>query len=319
MKVVCVNIDKIDYDGKLDRSCIPGEVTFYSDSSKTEFMERVKQADIIVTKEYVVSEDMIMQLPDRVKMICEAGTGYNNIDLEACRKRNIMVCNTPAYSTKRVAHTAIMLILMLASSMPKQLHMIHKKDHRNFTQHMMVEHMEVNDKILGIIGEGNIGKEVIKIAQALDMKILVYTRTPKKDHDGICYVSLEELLKQADFVSLHCPLTPDTIHIINKETLSLMKSTAFLINTSRGALIDEEALLHALQNKKIAGAGLDVQEVEPPREDHPFYEMDQVILTPHMGWRGLETRQRLLQLVSNTLNAYIEGHPINVIVNTNNM
>ena len=149
-------------------------------------MERVKQADIIVTKEYIVSEEMIMQLPDCVKMICEAGTGYNNIDLEACKKRKIMVCNTPAYSTKRVAHTAIMLMLMLASSMVKQIRMMDENDHRNFTQHMMVDHVEINDKVLGIIGEGNIGKEVEKIAQALDMKMLVYTRTPKKDHDQIC-------------------------------------------------------------------------------------------------------------------------------------
>lgn len=316
MRIVCVNIDKIDYDGKLDRSCFPKDVKFYSDSTKKEFMERVKEADIIVTKEYQVTKDMIMQLPDCVKMICEAGTGYNNIDLEACKKRKIMVCNTPAYSTKRVAHTAIMLMLMLASSMSKQLHMIHEHDYRNFTQHMMVDHIEVNDKVLGIIGEGNIGKEVIKIAQAFDMKILVYTRTPKQDHDEVRYVSLEELLKQSDFVSLHCPLTSDTKHIIDAQALSMMKKSAFLINTSRGALIDEEALIKALQEKQIAGAGLDVQEIEPPRKDHPFYDMDQVILTPHMGWRGLETRQRLLQLVSDTLFAYIEGNPIHVVVDT---
>lgn len=257
---------------------------------------------------------MIEKLSDQVKMICEAGTGYNNIDLEACRKRNIMVCNTPAYSTKRVAHTAIMLMLMLASSMSLQQRMIHEHDDRNFTEHMMVDHVEVNDKILGVIGEGNIGKEVMKIAQALDMKVFVYTRTPKEDRDNITYVSLETLLKKSDFISLHCPLTAQTRHIIDAHALSLMKPSAFLINTSRGALIDEDALIQALQQHQIAGAGLDVLETEPPKKEHPFFDMDQVIITPHMGWRGLETRQRLLQLVSQTLKAYIEGHPINVII-----
>lgn len=314
MKIVCVNIDKIDYDGKLDRSCFPQDVIFYADSTPEEFIERCQMADIIVTKEYVVTSDMIEKLSDQVKMICEAGTGYNNIDLEACRKRNIMVCNTPAYSTKRVAHTAVMLMLMLASSMPLQQRMIYVHDDRNFREHMMVDHVEVNDKTLGVIGEGNIGKEVMKIAQALDMNVLVYTRTPKENHDNITYVSLETLLKESDFISLHCPLTEQTRHIIDEHALSLMKPSAFLINTSRGALIDENALIQALQQHQIAGAGLDVLEIEPPRKDHPFFDMDQVILTPHMGWRGLETRQRLLQLVSQTLKAYIEGHPINVII-----
>ena len=176
----------------------------------------------------------------------------------------------------------------------------------------MVDHIELNDKTIGIIGEGNIGKEVIKIAQVLDMKVLVYTRTPK-DSQGVTYVSLEDLLKQSDVVSLHCPLTTETKHLINTNTLRLMKPTAFLINTSRGALVDEEALIMALEADVIAGAGLDVQEIEPPREDHPFYNMDRVVLTPHMGWRGLETRQRLLRLVGETIQAFMEGKAIHVV------
>ena len=145
------------------------------------------------------------------------------------------------------------------------------------------------------------------------MEILVYTRTPKQDSDGIRYVDLETLLKNSDYVSLHCPLTPQTKHLINRKTLELMKPTAFLINTSRGALINEAELIEALKEGVIAGAGLDVQEVEPPAFDSPLYDMDNVILTPHMGWKGLETRKRLLSILQGNVKAYFEGAPINVV------
>ena len=153
-----------------------------------------------------------------------------------------------------------------------------------------------------------------RVAQAMDMKILACSRRKKEDEDGIHYVSLEELLKESDYVSLHYPLTEETRHMIDKEKLALMKPTAFLINTARGALIDEKALIEALQNGVIAGAGLDVQEEEPPREDSPLYTMDNVVLTPHMGWRGLETRQRLINLTAENIRAYMDGKPKNVIV-----
>ena len=153
----------------------------------------------------------------------------------------------------------------------------------------------------------------MQIAQALDMNILVHSRTPREDEKGIRYVSLEELLKNSDYVSMHCPLTESTKHMINKETLSLMKPSAFIINTSRGALIDEAALIEALKNGTIAGAGLDVQEMEPPEENSPLYTMDNVLLTPHMGWKGLETRQRLVSILADNIKKFTEGNPINVV------
>ena len=157
------------------------------------------------------------------------------------------------------------------------------------------------------------GKTVIKIARALDMNILVYTRTPGKDSEGIRYVDLETLLKNSDYVSLHCPLTPGTWHMINKDALALMKPTAFIINTSRGALIDEAALIEALEAHTIAGAGLDVQESEPPAENSPLYTLDNVILTPHMGWKGLETRQRLVSVLADNIAGFLAGTPRNVV------
>lgn len=312
-KCVVLNAKKMNFDGKLDFSVLSSDVTVYDDTTEQQLSERIQGANIIVTKEMPVSAEMIQKFPESVKLICEAGTGYNNIDLEATRKKGITVCNIPSYSTERVAHTAIMMILNLSSAMQVQMKMLACGNHDNFTRNLQVPHVEVNGKTLGIIGAGHIGRKVIQIAQALDMNILVYTRTPREDEKGIRYVSLEELLKNSDYVSMHCPLTKSTKHMINKESLSLMKPSAFIINTSRGALIDEAALIEALENGTIAGAGLDVQETEPPEEANPLYTMDQVLLTPHMGWKGLETRQRLVSILADNIKQFMEGNPINVV------
>lgn len=312
-KCVVLNAKKMNFDGKLDFSVLSSDVTVYDDTTNEELPGRIQGADIIVTKEMPVSAEMIQRFPESVKLICEAGTGYNNIDLEAARKKGITVCNIPTYSTERVAHTAIMMILNLSSTMQVQMKMLANGNHDNFTKNLQVPHVEVNGKTLGVIGAGHIGKKVIKIAQALDMNILVYTRTPGEDEKGIRYVSLKELLEHSDYVSLHCPLTESTKHMINKETLKLMKPSAFIINTSRGALIDEAALIEALKNGKIAGAGLDVQETEPPKETSPLYTMENVLLTPHMGWKGLETRKRLVSILADNIKNFLAGNPKNVV------
>lgn len=312
-KTVVLNAAKMNYDGRLDFSVLSDNVTVYDDTTPDELLGRIQDAAVVVTKEMPVSGDLIRQFPGSVKLLCEAGTGYNNLDLSAAREMGITVCNIPAYSSKRVAHTAIMMLLNLSSSMQVQMNMLAHGNHDNFTKNLQVNHVEVNEKTLGIIGAGNIGCEVIKIAQALDMKVLVYTRTPQKDTGAIHYVDLPTLLKESDYVSLHCPLTPQTRHFMNKETLSMMKPTAFLINTSRGALVDEPALIDALKRGVIAGAGLDVQETEPPASDNPLYTMDNVIMTPHMGWKGLETRKRLVSILAGNIHAFFDGNPVNVV------
>ena len=303
----------MNFDGKLDFSVLSSDVTVYDDTTPEQLLERIEGADIIVTKEMPVNGDLIRKFPASVKLICEAGTGYNNLDLDAAREMGITVCNIPAYSSERVAHTAVMMILNLSSTMQTQMAMLAKGNHDNFTKNLQVPHVEVNGKTLGIIGAGNIGRTVMKIAKALDMNILVYTRTPKDDEENVHYADLETVLKNSDYISLHCPLTPATRHLINADTLALMKPTAFLINTSRGALIDEQALIQALKDHKIAGAGLDVQETEPPVKDSPLYTLDNVILTPHMGWKGLETRQRLLSILKGNIDGFINGKPVNVV------
>ena len=312
-RVVVVNASKMNYDHALDFSILSNDVQVYDDSTNEELIERIQGARVVVTKELPVGADLLSQFPDTVKLIVEAGTGYNNIDLNAAKERGITVCNIPAYSTERVAHTVIMMILNFASTMQKQIGMLAKGDRSNFTKYLQVSHTEVNGKTLGVIGAGHIGMEVIKVAKALGMNILVHTRTPKADGDGIRYVSLAELLENSDYITLHCPLNDQTKYIINKETIGKMKSSAVIVNTGRGPLINEADLCEALAAKRIAGAGLDVQEVEPPVEDSPLYTLDNVIITPHMGWKGLETRQRLVGIIRDNVQAFFKGEPINVV------
>ena len=312
-RVVVVNASKMNYDHALDFSVLSSDVQVYDDSTNEELIERIQGARVVVTKELPVGADLLSQFPDTVKLIVEAGTGYNNINLDAAKERGITVCNIPAYSTERVAHTVIMMILNFASTMQKQIGMLAKGDRSNFTQHLQVSHTEVNGKTLGVVGAGHIGMEVIKVAKALGMNILVHTRTPKADGDGIRYVSLDELLENSDYITLHCPLNDQTRHIINKEAIGKMKPSAVIVNTGRGPLINEADLCEALAAKRIAGAGLDVQEVEPPAEDSPLYTLDNVIITPHMGWKGLETRQRLVGIIRDNVQAFFKGEPINVV------
>ena len=312
-RVVVVNASKMNYDHLLDFSVLSNDVQVYDDSTNEEVIERIQGARVVVTKELPVGADLLSQFPDSVKLIVEAGTGYNNIDLATARAKGITVCNIPAYSTERVAHTVIMMLLNFSSTMQQQIGMLAKGDRSNFTKYLQVSHTEVNGKTLGVVGAGHIGMEVIKVAKALGMNILVHTRTPKADGDGIRYVSLDELLEHSDYITLHCPLNEQTKHMINKDTIAKMKSSAVIINTGRGALINEADLCEALVAKRIAGAGLDVQEVEPPAEDSPLYTLDNVIITPHMGWKGLETRQRLVGIIRDNVQAFLKGEPINVV------
>ena len=318
VNIVFLNSARLDFDEQLDFKQIAelGTLTSYPDSHEEEILERVSGQNIIITKELHLSEDMIECFPSSVKLICEAGTGYNNIDLEAASRRGITVCNIPGYSTEAVAQLVITFMLNLSSSLVLQQKMLWNKDFTNFTSHLQVPHYEIQGKTLGIIGVGAIGKQVMKIARALGMEVLTYSRTVKVYEDShIKSVSLEDLLRQSDFVSIHTPLTSETRHLINKNSLDIMKPSAFLINTSRGALINEADLIMALERKVIAGAALDVLEQEPPKLDNPLLSMSNVILTPHIGWKCLESRQRLIELLAMNISSFIQGNPVNVVNN----
>jgi glycerate dehydrogenase len=315
-KIVFLNSARLDFDNQLSFTPLMGLGTFtkFDESSNEEILQRVQDQDIVITKELPIGKDLIEQFPSSVKLICEAGTGYNNIDIVAASIKGITVCNVPGYSTEAVAQLAITFMLNLSSSMILQQKMIARNNFDNFTRCLQVPHFELQNKTLGVIGAGTIGQHVIKIARAFGMNILVYNRTPKTFSDSnVKQVALEELLENSDFVSIHCPLTAETKHLINKESLKRMKASAFIINTSRGPIIKETDLIEALQKGEIAGAALDVQDPEPPELNNPLFAMDNVILTPHIGWKCYESRQRLIDLLTNNIKLFIQGTPINVV------
>ncbi|OCA98286.1 NAD(P)-dependent oxidoreductase [Clostridium beijerinckii] len=315
--IVFLNASRINFDGQLDFSSLDnlGKVTKYEDSSNDEILERVKEQNIVITKELTINKELIEKFPSSVKLICEAGTGYNNIDIIAAREKGISVCNVPGYSSEAVAQLVITFILNLSSSLAQQQRMIENKNYSNFTKYLQVPHIEIQNKTLGIIGAGSIGIQVMNVAKALGMKILIYSRSYKDLGDSnIKFVSLEELLKESDFVTIHCPLTTETRYLIDKSRLDLMKPSSFIINTSRGAIIKETDLIETLNNKKIAGAALDVQDPEPPELNNPLFNMENVILTPHIGWKCFESRQRLINLLANNIEAFIKNEPVNIIV-----
>jgi len=311
-KTVLINAGRLNFDKGLDFSKLSEstELTFCeTDATPEEILERVQGHDIVISKEIPVPGDVISKFPDSVKLIQEAGTGFNNIDLAAAKAKGITVCNCPAYSSDAVAQLVITFILNFSCSLIPQMRMLAKGDLDNFTKCLQVPHFELQGKTLGLIGgSGGIGSKVAEIASSLGMKVIITSRSPKPNA-----VPLEELLRTSDFVSLHCPLNADTKHLMDKIKLGMMKSTAFLINTGRGGLVKEEDLIEVLTDRGIAAAALDVQDPEPPSPESPLYKLDNLILTPHIGWKRLETRQRLMDIVADNVAAFLKGDPVNVV------
>lgn len=315
-KTASLNTAKLDFDHQLDFSPLTAitELIRYDETKIDQIVERAQRQEILITKELPVAKEIIERLPDSIKLICEAGTGFNNIDIEAARAKDIAVCNVPSYSTEAVATLAVTFMLNISASLIKQQIMLYEKNFANFTQHLMVPHYELQGRTLGVIGAGAIGQATIEMALPFGLNILVHDPVPKaSDNNRVRYVSLEELFNNSDFISLHCPLTPKTKHIINKTTLAQMKPTAHIINTSRGGLINEADLVEALVKGTIAGAALDVQDPEPPALDNPLFTMENVIMTPHIGWKRIESRQRLIQLTAENIAAFTQGTPVNVV------
>lgn len=311
-KAVLLNAGRLDFDSGLHFSQMSGVVElsrFESDPTDNEILERAQGQEIIVTKEIPLSGEVISQLPDSVKVIQEAGTGVNNIDLVAAKAKGLTVLFCPAYSSDAVAQLVITFLLNFSISLVPQMRKLQKRDREFFSSNLKPPLFELAGKTIGLIGgSGGIGSKVAILAEALGMKVIITSRSKKPNA-----VPLEELLRTSDFVSLHCPLNAETKGLIDKQRLELMKPTAFLVNTARGGLVKEQDLIDVLAAGGIAGAGLDVQETEPPADGSPLYELENVILTPHIGWKRLETRQRLMGMVADNFEAYKKGSPTNVV------
>lgn len=293
-----------------------GEVSIYDRTEEEEILERCLGAEVIITNKTPLKKEILEKLTD-LKYIGVLATGYDVIDIEFARKKGIPVANIPNYGSESVAQLVFAFILEFANKVHLHHQSIKKGEwaEKNEFSYFKAPLMEISGKTIGIIGMGAIGQQVAKIALGFNMKVLAFSRT-KKDflpEGEIEWVSLEELLKRSDFVTLHVPLTDKTENMINKKRISLMKDTAYLINTSRGKLIVEEDLAEALKDNKIKGAALDVLSQEPPTEDNPMLKAKNCILTPHIAWGTIEARSRLMSIAYDNLKAFLEGKAVNVV------
>ncbi len=286
-----------------------GDVTYYDTTSKEDVLPRTKDADILVINKIVLDKDTLAECKN-LKLITILATGYNIVDIEAAKTLGITVCNVPYYSTNSVAQLTFAFILEFACKLSLHTQSVARGDWQNckdFAYTLDTLH-ELYGKTLGIIGYGSIGKKVAQIGKAFGMNVLISTRTPVAG----C-VSKEEVFKNADFVTLHCPLNEQSKLMINEKSLALFKPTAYLINTARGGLIDENALADALNEGKIAGAALDVMTSEPPKADNPLLYAKNCIITPHMAWASLDARVRLLHATEDNVRAFLQNAPINKV------
>ncbi|MCF2445434.1 D-2-hydroxyacid dehydrogenase [Dyadobacter sp. CY345] len=292
-----------------------GNVTVYDRSAPEQIVERAIDADAVLVNKVIMNDNILSHLP-KLKYIGVCATGYNNIDIKSTSKLGIVVTNVKAYGTKSVAQHTFALLLALVNHIELHSQSVRDGDWAASADfcYWKTPLVELAGKTIGLVGLGDIGSQVAKIALAFGMNVIAYRKNPEQTHDtDIEMVSLETLFKQSDVISLHCPLTEETKNLINAERLSWMKPTSYLLNTGRGPLINEEDLAKALNNKTIAGAGLDVLSSEPPKADNPLLTAPNCIITPHIAWASFEARKRLLQMVADNLAAFISGETTNVV------
>ena len=292
-----------------------GEVTVYERTRREEIAGRAADADIVLTNKVVMDREMMALLP-RLKYIGVLATGYNVVDIEAARERDIIVTNVPAYRTESVAQTVFAHLLTVTNRTEhyaQQNRLGRWAENRDFC-YWDTELTELAGKTMGIVGLGHIGRRVAEIALAFGMQVKAMTSKKAEDLPaGIQKAELQSLLASADVVSLHCPLTEGTKHLIHRETLRLMKPSAILINTGRGPLVDDEALAKALNEGRLRAYCADVVTEEPPKADHPLLHAPNAFITPHIAWATVEARKRLLQTAIGNVEAFVNGHPVNVV------
>ncbi len=290
-----------------------GDCTVYDFTRPEEVISRAQDAEMVLTNKTRLTAEMIAAMP-KLEYIGVLATGYNNVDIEAARQRGIVVANVPAYSTASVAQLAFAHILNITMQVQHHSEEVHKgRWMRNrdfcFWDNTLIE---LEGKTIGLVGFGNTGQATAAIALGFGMKVLAYTsKSQDKLPKGVCSVSLDELFSSSDIVSLYCPLTPETRGLVNAERIAQMKSTAILINTSRGPVVDERALADALNAGRLYAAGVDVLSSEPPKADNPLLTAKNCYITPHIAWATKEARERLMAITTENVRAFLDGHPIN--------
>ena len=292
-----------------------GEVTVYDRTSPSETVARAAEADIVLTNKVIIGREEMAQLP-HLKYIGVLATGYNVVDIEAAHERGITVTNVPAYSTESVAQM-VFAHLLTVTNRTEHYAIANREgrwtNNKDFC-YWDFPHQELSGKSFGIVGLGNIGQRVAAIAHAFGMRVCAYTS--KSESQLPSYVEkkpLTDLLSESDVVSLHCPLTPDTRHLINSQTLQKMKPSAILINTGRGPLVDDQAVAEALAEGRLAAFCADVLTEEPPKATNPLLNQPNAFITPHIAWASTEARIRLLQVAIGNVRSFLHGHPQDVV------
>lgn len=290
-------------------------LTVFDRTPKELVVERAKNADVVIVNKVAITKEILEELP-KLKFVATLATGFNQLDVDALRERNIPVSNIPSYSTNAVAQLVFSFILEFTNRVGHYTESVKNGDWTNCKDfcYWNTPLNELSGKTLGIVGFGKIGKRVSEIALCFNMNVLVYTPSGKKEADErVQFTSLDDVLENADFISLHCPLTSATEKLVNKEFINKMKNGASIINTSRGPVIDEKAVAEALESGKLAYFGADVLSTEPPKSDNPLLTAKNTFLTPHIAWAAYETRLRLLEILNGNIKAFLEGNPINVV------
>lgn len=311
----CLNPGDLEWKGLSDI----GECTVYDRTSLTdmdEVISRIGTAEVVFTNKTPMPKVVFEHCPN-IRFVGVLATGYNIVDIQSAKEKGVVVTNIPTYGTASVGQFAIALLLEICHHIGYHDKVVHEGRWENNQDWCFWDYplIELDGKTMGIIGYGRIGQATGKIAQALGMKVLAYDayHNPELENENCRYVELEELLHQSDVISLHCPLFPDTQGIINKENISKMKDGVIILNNSRGPLIVEQDLAEALNNGKVAAAGLDVVSTEPIQGENPLLKAKNCIITPHISWAPKESRQRLMDIAVGNLQAYLQGSPVNIV------
>ena len=290
-----------------------GQLTVHDRTPVAEIPARIADADIVLTNKAPLSAS-VLEGAKSLKYVGVLATGYNIVDVQAASRLGIVVCNVPGYSTMSVAHLVFALLLEITHNVGLHASGVHAGDWANSKDfaYWKAPLIELDGKVMGLIGTGSIGRAVARIAMAFGMKVIATSRSKTDGEDnGISYGSMEALLQQSDVISVHCPLTDATKDLINKDTLAAMKDGVILINTARGPIVDEQALADALRSGKVRAAGIDVLAVEPMTAGHPLLGVTNCFMTPHIGWAPLEARLRLMNITATNLKAFLDGNPVN--------
>lgn len=312
MKIVILDKASIGEDTPLQALDKFGEVICYNESSAEEAIERSVDADVIIINKIKVTKDLMLS-SKKLKLVCIFATGFDNIDITAAKELGIGVCNVPGYSTDSVTLFTISTVLALSSHLLEYSDFVRSGEYTalGIPNKLTPVYHDVSGKTWGIIGYGNIGRSVARVAEALGARVIVYKRTPAPDANN---VDLETLCKLSDIITIHCPLNEQSRGLINKEKLDLMKSNVILVNEARGAVIDEEAVAQYVSEGKIAALGCDVFSVEPFPSDHPYSRiknMKNVILTPHAAWGSYEAREKCINIIAQNIDSFLDGKMLN--------